>query len=199
MTNLASVRKNMADYVTRPVIKLLARTSLTPNFLTWLGFLITVIAAVMVATGSPLIGGIVVLFAGFFDMLDGGLARTTNHVTRFGGVLDSTLDRISEAIMLLSVLVIFVRDQQVGASLLVGLTMLGSFMVSYLRAKIEALGFEGKEGLFTRPERVVVLALGLLLSQYHYALIIALVIIAFFSYFTLVQRLIYAWRQTRTS
>jgi CDP-diacylglycerol--glycerol-3-phosphate 3-phosphatidyltransferase len=199
MTNLANVRKSTADYVTRPVIKLLARTPLTPNILSWLGFLITVTAAVLVATGNPFIGGIVVLFAGFFDMLDGGLARTTNKVTRFGGVLDSTLDRISEAVMLLSVLVIFVREQQVGASLLVGFTMLGSFMVSYLRAKIEALGFEGKEGLFTRPERVVVLALGLLLSQYNYALIIALGVIAFFSYFTLVQRLVYAWRQTRTS
>jgi CDP-diacylglycerol--glycerol-3-phosphate 3-phosphatidyltransferase len=197
MTRLANARKATSDYVTQPAAKLLAKTPLTPNALTWLGFGITVVAAVLVATGNPLAGGLVVLFAGFFDMLDGALARITDRVTRFGGVLDSALDRISEAVVLLAILAVYVRGQQVGGSLLVGFAMLGSFMVSYLRAKIEGLGLEGKEGLFTRPERVVVVALGLILSHYEYALITALAVIVFFSYLTVVQRLLYAWRQTR--
>ena len=197
MTNPAKVRRVTSDYFTQPVVKLLARTPVTPNTITWLGFLITVGAAALVVTGNLFAAGFVVLFAGIFDMLDGALARITNRVTRFGAVLDSTLDRLSEAVLLLSILVIYTRGQQVTESLLVGIALFGSLMVSYIRARVEALGIECKVGLFTRPERVIILALGLLLSQFDYALVIALAIITFFSFFTVGQRLIYAWRQTR--
>lgn len=197
MTNSAKVRRVTANYFTQPAVKLLVRTPVTPNTLTWLGFLITVGAAALVVTGNLFAAGFVVLFAGFFDMLDGALARTTNRVTRFGSILDSTLDRLSEAILLLSILVIYNQGNQVAESLLVGIALLGSLLVSYMRARIEALGIECKVGLFTRPERVIILALGLLLSQYDYALVIALAVITFFSFFTVGQRLLYAWRQTR--
>ena len=198
MTKLAIARKATSGYLTQPVVRLLARTGVTPNTITWLGFWITVGAAALVITGNLFAAGFVVLFAGFFDMMDGALARTTNRVTRFGGILDSTLDRLSEAILLLSILVVFTRCQQVAESVLVGLALLGSLMVSYIRAKIEALGIECKVGLFTRPERVIILALGLLLSRYDYALVTALAIIAVLSFFTVGQRLVYAWQQTRT-
>jgi CDP-diacylglycerol--glycerol-3-phosphate 3-phosphatidyltransferase len=198
MTNSAKVRKGTSDYFTRPVVKLLARTPVTPNTITWLGFLITIGAAILVVTDNLFAAGFVVLIAGFFDMLDGALARTTNRITRFGAVLDSTLDRLSEAVLLLAILVIYTRGQQVAESLLVGIALLGSLLVSYIRARIEALGIECKVGLFTRPERVIILALGLLLSRFDYALIIALAIITLFSFFTVGQRLLYAWRQTRT-
>lgn len=197
MTNPAKARRVTSDYFTQPVVKLLARTPVTPNTITWLGFLITVGAAVLVVTGNLFAAGFVVLFAGIFDMLDGALARITNRVTLFGSVLDSTLDRLSEAVLLLSILVIYTRGQQVAESLLVGIALFGSLLVSYIRARVEALGIECKVGLFTRPERVVILALGLLLSQFDYALVIALAIITFFSFFTVGQRLIYAWRQTK--
>jgi len=198
MTKLDKARKVSSDYITQPAVRLLARTPLTPNTITWLGFWLTVGAAALVVTGNLFAAGFVVLVAGFFDMLDGALARTTNRVTRFGGILDSTLDRLSEAVLLLSLLVIYARGQQVAESLLVGVALVGSLLVSYIRARIETLGMECKVGLFTRPERVIILALGLLLSQFNYALVIALAIIAFFSFFTVGQRLIYAWRQTRT-
>ncbi len=197
MTGLAKARKVMAGYVTQPVVRLLAKTPLTPNLITWLGFWLTVGATALIVTEHLFAAGWLVLVAGFFDMLDGALARTTNRVTRFGGILDSTLDRLSEAILLLGLLFVFSREQQVAESLLVGVTLLGSLMVSYLRAKIEALGMECRVGLFTRPERVIILALGLLLSQFDYVLVTALAIIAFFSFFTVGQRLLYAWRQTR--
>lgn len=198
MTRLAKARQTTSAYFTQPVIKLLARTPVTPNTITWLGFLITIGAAVLVTTGNLFAAGFVVLVAGLFDMLDGALARATNRVTRFGGILDSTLDRLSEAVLLLSILVIYARGQQVAESLLVGIALLGSLMVSYTRARIEALGIECKVGLFTRPERVIILALGLLLSRFDYALVIALAIITVFSFFTVGQRLLHAWRQTRT-
>ncbi len=197
MTKLAKARKVTSHYLTQPAVKLLARTPITPNILTWLGFWITVGAAALVITGNLFAAGLVVLVAGFFDMLDGALARTTNRVTRFGSLLDSTLDRLSEAVLLLSLLVIYTREQQVAESLLVGIALLGSLLVSYIRARIEALGIECRVGLFTRPERVIILALGLLLSQFDYVLVIALAIITFFSFFTAGQRLLYAWRQTR--
>ena len=180
MTKLASFRKVIAEYITKPIVSFLSRTPLTPNILTWIGFGITVIAGALVVTEHLLAAGIVVLVAGLFDMLDGALARTTGKVTRFGAILDSTLDRISEAVVLLSLLTIFAERQQVTESVLVGVALLGSFMVSYIRARMEGLGIECKAGLFTRPERVIVLALGLLLSQFNYALLTALAIIYYF-------------------
>jgi CDP-diacylglycerol--glycerol-3-phosphate 3-phosphatidyltransferase len=197
MTGLAGARRVISNCVTQPVVKLLARTPLTPNLVSWLGFLITIGAAVLIGTDHLLAAGFVVLAAGLFDMLDGALARATGKVTRFGGVLDSTLDRLSEAALLLGILVIFVRGQQVGESILVGLALTFSLVVSYLRSRVEALGIECQVGLFTRAERVIILALGLLLSQFQYALITALAIITFFSFFTAGQRLFYAWHQTR--
>jgi CDP-diacylglycerol--glycerol-3-phosphate 3-phosphatidyltransferase len=197
MAKLAATRKVIADYVTQPIVRLLSRTPLTPNAITWLGFFITIGAAALIVTEHFLAAGIVVLVAGLFDLLDGALARVSGRVTRFGAILDSTLDRLSEAVLLLGLLAVFAGEQQVGKSILVGVTMLGSLMVSYVRARMEGLGIECKAGLFTRPERVVILALGLLLSQFDHALVIALAIIAFFSYFTVVERMIYAWRQTK--
>jgi CDP-diacylglycerol--glycerol-3-phosphate 3-phosphatidyltransferase len=198
MTKLARARKSTSDYFTKPVVTLLARTPLTPNALTWLGFWFSAGAAALVVTDNLFAAGFMVLVAGFFDMLDGALARTTHRVTRFGSVLDSTLDRLSEAVLLLSILAIYLRGQQVAESLLVGVALFGSLLVSYIKARTEALGIECNVGLFTRPERVILLALGLLLSQFNYALVTALAVISFFSLFTAGQRLIYAWHQTRT-
>ena len=199
MKQLDEIRKAAAKYLTQPVVKLLAKTPVTPNTITWFGFLVTVGAAALIVTGHLFAAGLVVLAAGYFDILDGGLARLTNRVTHFGAILDSTLDRFAEAVLLLGLLVLYVRSQSVAGSLLVGFALLGSLMVSYLRARIEAQGIECRVGLFTRTERVIILALGLLLSQFDYALIIALAIIAVFSFFTVGQRLFYAWRQTGSS
>ena len=198
MSKLENTRRTLASSVALPIARLLARTPLTPNALTWLGFFVTVGAAVLIATDHFLAGGIIVLVAGLFDMLDGALARLTGRVSRFGAILDSTLDRLSEAALLLALLVESARGQHVAASLLIGVTLLGSLMVSYIRARIEAMGIECKAGFFTRPERVVILALGLLLNRFDNALLIALAVIAFFSWVTVIERLIYAWRQTRT-
>jgi CDP-diacylglycerol--glycerol-3-phosphate 3-phosphatidyltransferase len=197
MAKLATTRKVIADYFTQPIVRLLSRTPLTPNTVTWLGFCLTIIAGALIVTGHLLAAGVVVLVAGFFDMLDGALARVTERITRFGAILDSTLDRLSEAVLLLSLLAVFVREQQFASSLLVGIALLGSLMVSYIRARMEGLGIECKAGLFTRPERVIILALGLLLSQFDHALIAALGLISILSFYTVVERLVYAWRQTK--
>jgi CDP-diacylglycerol--glycerol-3-phosphate 3-phosphatidyltransferase len=143
----------------------------------------------------------VVLVAGIFDILDGALARSTNRATRFGAVLDSTLDRLAEAALFLGILGLFLFTEappflftslaQEWSILLVFVTLIGSFLVSYIRARTEALGLECPVGLFTRTERVIVLALGLLLNQ----VTVALAIIALFSFITVSQRLVYVWQQ----
>lgn len=191
-------RKLAAYYVTQPIAELLARTPISPNTITWLGFLVTLGAAALIITGHLFAAGFVVLIAGFLDMLDGALARHTNQASRFGALLDSTLDRLSDGFLLLSILVLYLlREQSSIEAFIVVLALIGSLLVSYIRARAEALGLKCQVGLFTRAGRVTVLALGLLLSQIDYALITALVIIVLFSFITAGQRLLYVWQQTR--
>ncbi len=197
-TKFSEARKTVAYYLTQPAVRLLAKTPIPPNAITWFGFWVTVGAAVLIITGHLFAAGFVVLIAGFFDILDGALARSTKRTTQFGAILDSTLDRLSEAVLLLGILVLYGREQSAAGILVVGLALVGSLLVSYIKARAEALGLECQVGLFTRAERVIVLALGLLLSQIDYALIIALAIIVVFSFFTAGQRLVYVWRQTKS-
>jgi len=197
MPELEKSRRSLASYFSQPVSKILAKTPLTPNTVTWMGFAVTLIAMVLIITEHLLAGGIVVVVAALFDMLDGELARLTGKVTRFGGILDSTLDRLSEAALLLGLLSVFAGNEQFTETILAGVAIVGSLMTSYIRARAESAGIECKEGIFTRPERVVVLALGLMLSRFDHILVIALGIIIFFSYFTVVERLVYSWRKTR--
>jgi len=198
MAKLTRVRKS-AYHLTEPIVPLLVKTHITPTALTWVGFSIAIGGAILIASGHPFIAGFVVLTAGFFDMLDGALARHTKQVSHFGAVLDSTLDRISEAVLLLGILIfyLFFGNQSATGILLVCLALIGAPLVSYIRARAEAIGLECKIGLFTRAERVIVLAVGLLLSHISYALIIALAIIAAFSFVTAGQRLSYVLKQTK--
>ena len=203
MIKLSEARKIVAYYLTQPAVRLLAKTPVTPNAISWFGFLVTAGAAALIITGHLFAAGFVVLIAGFFDILDGALARSTNRTTRFGAVLDSTLDRLTEAVLLLGILALFLLTEEKSvlftllakewSILLVGVALIGSLLVSYIRARAEALGLECQVGLFTRAERVIVLVLGLLLNQ----LIVALAIIVVFSFITVSQRLLYVWRQTK--
>jgi CDP-diacylglycerol--glycerol-3-phosphate 3-phosphatidyltransferase len=195
--NLPGFRKNIASYLTGLTVRLFARTPITPNIITCFGFVITLGAAALIITGHLFAAGFVVLIAGFFDMIDGALARSTNRVTQFGAVLDSTLDRLSEAAILLSLLFIYAMEQYTLGISVVSLALIASLLVSYIRSRAEALGIECEVGIFTRAERIVLLSLGLLLSQINYALIVIISVIAFFSIVTINQRLIHVWRQTK--
>ncbi len=197
MSKLVETRKNAAHRLTQPVVRLLAKTPITPNALSWFGFLVTVGAGALIVTEHLFAAGFVVLIAGFFDTLDGALARSTNRTTKFGAVLDSTLDRLSEAVVLLAILFLYAGKQSWVVIVFTGLALVSSLMVSYVRARAEGIGVEDEVGLFTRTERVVVLALGLLLNQVTDTLIIALAIIAVFSSITVGQRLIHVWQRTR--
>lgn len=190
-------RRTIGSYVTQPVVRLLAKTPVTPNTITVVGTGIAIGAGVLIATGHPFAAGFVVLIGGFFDIIDGALARSTNRSTVFGAILDSTLDRVAEAVVLLGLLVFYAVEESVAGTVVVGLVWLTSLLVSYIRVRAEASGFECEVGLFTRTERVIVLALGLLLSQVGSVLLIALSLIAALSLLTAGQRLHHTWRQTK--
>ena len=197
MKKLVQARESAARWFSQPIARVLARTGVTPTALTWLGFFIALGGGVLVALGYPVAAGIVVLVGGTFDMLDGALARLTSRVTKFGAVLDSTLDRLGEVVVLLGVLVAFAQTQSTAGILLTGLALPGSLLVSYLRARAEAISLECKVGVFTRTERVVIISLGLMFSRFNYALITALALIVFFIFLTIVQRLLYIYQQTK--
>ena len=173
----------------------MARTPLTPDVISWFGFALILGTAVLIITGHPFAAGFVVLAAGYFDILDGALARHIGRVTPFGGVLDSTLDRLSDAAILIAILVFF--ENTLWMVLLVFLAFISSLLVSYIRARALNAGLEPGRGIFTRSERIIVLALGLLLSSLTNALVIALAVITALSFFTAGQRLFYAWRDSK--
>jgi CDP-diacylglycerol--glycerol-3-phosphate 3-phosphatidyltransferase len=172
------VSKRIQQWVRQLVTRLItpfARVGITPNMLTGVGLLLSIVAAVGIAQGWLVAGGLLVLLAGLFDMFDGAMARVQNASTSFGAFLDSTLDRYSESIILLGLLVYALQrppdfqetlwptsHEQTWMILLIFLALTGSFFVSYTRARAEGLGVECSVGILARPERVIILALGLL-------------------------------------
>ena len=145
-----------------PLVRALGAIGVTPAALTVLGVAGAAAAAVLIANGALLAGGIVMLAAAALDLLDGALARATGKASRFGAVLDATADRISEGAVLFGLLwheIGLGHDEQ---SLLIFVVATASFLVSYIRARAEANGATLTEGLFTRPERVLLLAAALI-------------------------------------
>jgi len=190
--HLIDIRRNLAYRITDPIVGTLNKSGITPNALTLINLALNIVAAYVIATGHFLIGGVLVLVAGLFDLLDGALARFTKQTTKFGAILDSTVDRISEAAILCGLLIWYAPQE--GASLkimLIFVVLIGSFLVSYIRARAEGLGWQCQVGLFTRAERVIVLAIGLLINQ----IFIALCVLVVFVFITVVQRLVYLWKQ----
>ena len=195
MTGRDSARQAVADYVERPVARLLARLGLTPNLVTLIGLAIAGAGAYTIAIGQWWVGGLIVLFAGVFDLFDGALARATGKESDFGALLDSTIDRVSEAVVLLGLLAFYLStDDDLGA-ILVYVALVGSIMVSYMRARSEGLGIDCKVGVMTRPERVAAIGIGLIVG--HWLPVVVLVVlgaIGALTTFTAIHRLIHTSR-----
>lgn len=190
-----SARQAVADYVERPVARLLARLGLTPNLVTLIGLAIAGAGAYTIAIGQWWVGGLIVLFAGVFDLFDGALARATGKASDFGALLDSTIDRVSEAVVLLGLLAFYLSaDDDLGA-ILVYVALVGSIMVSYMRARSEGLGIDCKVGVMTRPERVAAIGIGLIVG--HWLPVVVLVVlgaIGALTTITAVHRLVHTSR-----
>jgi CDP-diacylglycerol--glycerol-3-phosphate 3-phosphatidyltransferase len=190
--NLIDIRRNLASRITNPIVGILSKSGITPNALTLINLALNIVAAYVIATNHLILGGVLVLVSGLFDLLDGALARFTKQTTKFGAILDSTVDRISEAATLCGLLIWYVPQEDASLKIvLIFIVLIGSFLVSYIRARAEGLGWQCQVGLFTRAERVIVLAIGLLINQ----IFIALCVLAVFVFITVVQRLAYLWKQ----
>ena len=157
-----SLRGILDSFLVNPILFLMLKVKLTPNVVTILGFIICCISAYYISAGSFLVGGLLVLFSGFLDIFDGALARKINQITDKGAFLDSTFDRLSESIVLIGLIYYFSISNETNFVLLTSISLVFSLLISYLRARIEGLGYNSKSGFFTRPERVLLVSLGLI-------------------------------------
>jgi len=174
----------------------LIKLGLTPNLMTGLGFAITGLGAYFLSQGQMALGGLFILIAGPFDALDGSMARLLGQPTKFGAFTDSVTDRWSEMLIFLGLLYHYLQGNDPSAALvciLVFIATMGSVMVSYTKARAEALGFDCNVGILTRMERYLVLAPGLLLNLP----VVALWIIAVLANVTALQRALHVRSQAR--
>jgi CDP-diacylglycerol--glycerol-3-phosphate 3-phosphatidyltransferase len=179
-----------------PIAAYLIRLGLKPNTMTLAGLGINIAGAILLSQGRMTAGGLLVLLAGPFDGLDGTMARQLGQPSKFGAFVDSVTDRWSEMFIFLGLLYYYLRldgPQTVVACVLVFAATMGSVMVSYTKARAEALGFDCNVGVLTRMERFLVLAPLLIIGQPY----VALWIIAALANVTALQRALYVRRQAR--
>ncbi len=169
----------------------LAATGVHPNVLTFTGLMVNVWAAVLFAAGSFRTAGAVMILAGVFDMTDGRVARAQGRVTTFGGFFDSVIDRYSDLVLYLGLLVFYARMDRFFYAILVGVAMAGSVMVSYARARAESLIPSCKAGFWERPERIVLLILGALGPR----MAPALWLLAIGPNISVIQRIVHTWNE----
>ena len=196
--NRASARELVSAYLERPVAGALAKMGVSPNVVTFAGLVGAGISAWLISEGMLWAGGVVMLFAGVLDMFDGALARSTGQDSPFGALLDSVVDRVSEIVALLGLLLHYARGDSLEGTALVYIAMGGSVMVSYLRARSEGLGIDCKVGIMTRPERVAALGFGLIVGHWlPVVILIVLGVIAALTILTTAQRLFHTGRSLK--
>ena len=161
-----------SGWLLQKIVNGLALSKISPNTLTFIGLIINVVAAFFFGYARAnnnvrmfLYAGLIIIGAGLFDMVDGRVARQTNQVSVFGAFFDSVLDRYSDVAIFFGLLVYYARADRYFYVFLAAFVMTASLMVSYTRARAEALGVECKVGIATRPVRVVILAIGLLFAK----------------------------------
>src|SRR5713101_2470990 len=175
------------------IVRGLALSKIHPNVLTFLGLLINIGAAALLATGQFRWAGAVMIGAGLFDMVDGRVARETNRVTRFGGFFDSVLDRYSDLALLVGLLVWYGSINRPFYVVLAALVMTGSVMVRYRRARAENSIPACKVGFMERPERVVLVIIGALFDR----MAPVLWVIAVMANLTVVHRMVFTWQEAK--
>jgi CDP-diacylglycerol---glycerol-3-phosphate 3-phosphatidyltransferase len=184
-----------------PAVSFLSGIGVTPNMLTVFGVAGNVVAAVLAGYGEFLAAGVVMLAFSALDFLDGALARATGQATDFGSVFDAVMDRVSEAAVLFGLLVWFSDRGDRTEELLIFGAMIGSFLVSYVKARAEVIGVPLRGGLFPREARVALLSIGLIIAGIVDEDVLTWVLwaLAWLSLLTAAQRLWIVWRATRNN
>lgn len=185
----------------------LASAGVHPNILTGIGVCINIGCGILFGVGEFFWAGIVLIVANLFDMLDGNVARLTGNVTKFGGFLDSSLDRLSDMVSFFGIMIFYAGNSPQHSLLnvfLAGVGMISSVMVSYTTARSESLGVKANVGFLQRPERIVLLIIGAL-STWNWAsdnffanrMPQVLWVLAIGSIWTLVHRMYFIWTELR--
>jgi len=171
----------------QPLALFLARAGIQANWLTYTGFVLNLGVATLVIEGWLSLAGVVFLLVNALDFLDGAVARAAGTAGRYGAFLDSVLDRYSEAVVFVGLLIWFARLGDTPALTATALALIGSFMVSYCRARAEGLGLDCEVGLLQRPERIVILGIGMIAPDY--LLTPVLILLAVLTNLTAAQRM----------
>jgi CDP-diacylglycerol--glycerol-3-phosphate 3-phosphatidyltransferase len=182
------------------IVRLLALSRINPNALTVMGLVVNTYAAFLFGYANNenqsrmfFYAGLVIIGSGFFDLVDGRVARLSNQVTRFGGFFDSVVDRYSDASLFFGLLVFYARGNRFFYVVLAALAMISAIMVSYARARAESLIGLCRVGFMERPERLVLLIIGALFN----VMAPALWVIGVLSTITVIHRIVYTWQRTR--
>jgi len=170
-----------------PLAKFLRRMGITPNHLTVAGLLVGLLSAYFIATQRALLGALFLLFSGFFDMMDGALARGERLESDFGGFLDSVMDRYVDVMILIALGLYGVNW------IYVALALSGALLVSYTRARAEKMIERCDVGIAERGERMLIILVGLLMDKAEEAVIL----VAILAHLTAIHRIIYTWRSLR--
>jgi phosphatidylglycerophosphate synthase len=182
-----------ANKIIRLIVRRLALSKINPNVLTFLGLVINMVAAAFLAFGNFRIAGVIIIFAGLFDMVDGRVARETNQVTRFGGFFDSVLDRYSDLGLLVGLLVYYGSINRPSYVVLTSVVMTASVMISYARTRAENIIPTCKVGFLERPERIVLLIIGALFDR----MAPVLWVIAVLGNLTVIHRMIFTYQESK--
>jgi CDP-diacylglycerol--glycerol-3-phosphate 3-phosphatidyltransferase len=181
------------------IVRMLALTRINPNVLTLMGLVVNTYAAFLFGYATAenqrrmfFYAGLVIIASGFFDLVDGRVARASNQVTRFGGFFDSVVDRYSDASLFFGLLVFYARGNRFFYVVLTALVMISAIMVSYARARAESLIGTCRVGFMERPERLVLLIIGALFN----VMAPVLWVIAVLSTITVIHRIVYTWQRT---
>jgi CDP-diacylglycerol--glycerol-3-phosphate 3-phosphatidyltransferase len=161
------LRVRAGSWFERPMVSAFAAVGISANVATLIGVAIAGVAAYFAAIGDFWIAGILVIVGSAMDLVDGGLARRAGTVSKRGAILDSVLDRVSETLVFVGLIVYYSDPDTAGhtETILIPIALAGSLMVSYVRARAEGLGLRGKAGFFTRPERVALTGILLIADQ----------------------------------
>ena len=173
------------------IVRALTFFHINPNIITFTGVVISFFVAWDFGHGRFFRGGLILILAGMFDMLDGGVARVTRSETRFGAFYDSVIDRYSDIIILQGLMVWYAREHRLGYVVLVGVVFMGAVMTSYVRARAESLIQSCKVGFMERPERIVLLIIGALSNR----LDAVLWVLAILGNWTVFSRIYYTWKE----
>lgn len=184
--------EKFGHFLDKPLENIAKKIPIAPNVLTIIGFFVNIFASFILISNLS-IGGMMILAGGLFDVLDGVIARINKKTSRFGAFLDSFLDRYSDAFIFLAIALNLGRkNNQLGVVLCLG-TLVGSFLISYSRARAEGLGVDCKYGLMERTERIIFISFGAITGL----IIPFLWALTLLTHFTVFQRIYYVWRITQ--